>query len=153
NQQPAEEAPNREKVYTETELNSLIGDVEKVMAEDLMRADEELQVSKQQMAVLVGQSEYWEFSYLNYFLVPNTKRFLFELSYAVSATASIFENNMILIQKIGVSERSELKAIRDAILQHSLAAENENRGLVLTDKGRRFLRFLGFESPGSSSVT
>lgn len=93
------------------------------------------------ISYLIARSELFEFEYLKLILVYNTKTALLWFSLLPSNR----ENFMINFQLVGQVPNVwiEKEAILNALLVNQLL-EVKNRILITTEKGRRFLRHLGY---------
>lgn len=89
--------------------------------------------------------EQYEFAYLNLFLVANSKAALKRLAELGSATKKLFLTAMDLPSDIA-DESNQQEVIFNALLCHHLI-ENGEGIYQVSEKGRRFLEFIGWSYP------
>lgn len=87
---------------------------------------------------LKSRCELFEFSYLNLLLVLNTKRVLLWFNSQVSVTKEYYS----LVFEPSIPPPIEREAIFNALLSNGLIIATQN-GYKITDKGIKFLRFIG----------
>jgi hypothetical protein len=94
-----------------------------------------------------ARAYFWEYSYLNYYLVPSTQRALDWLA-SVTAPASVSLFDALWLPAI--PDAKERKAIIDALEKHYLIAI-ENNLISVTPKGREYIQWRGkvLQSPFS----
>jgi len=109
------------------------------LASDRDQKIEEINNKDQLISYLVDRAEKSEFAYFNLFLVPNTKLTLQWLSTQVSATKEYLK--IYIVNNLTQNEQ-EFEAIFNALATSELIGYNEGVYLV-SDKGKRFLQYLG----------
>lgn len=164
--QKVEEAKNIEEKLTEIEEDKT-NEMSEEQIEELKRSyaqnSHELNANKEFIQHLLKNNDYllqrsesYEFLYLNYFLVENSKRALLWFNYQGITNRAVFINSFILqfpkdslayqydpalLQK----EHAEKNAILEVLLGHELI-QYIGADLTITGKGVKFLRFLGIEN-------
>ncbi len=106
--------------------------------------DTELTNKNQAIQYLLERSELFEFAYLSLALVYNTKVALmwFYLQNANSSTKENFLNVYILPPQV-TEPQIEKEAIFNSLLVNQLLEQNSGL-FTVTEKGKRFLRYMGF---------
>ena len=111
-----------------------------IVAEKLNELDVRIEENKQKEEIinyLAYRSEFFEFSYLNYFYVPKTKQILKWLSLSTNATKKMYH---ILWDNINAVERDIIFSV---LLNYGMVTyDPSNDSLNITDKGRRFIKFI-----------
>jgi len=108
----------------------------------LEKEDKEFQISQQQEVIRywVERAKLYEFLYLNLYLVPNSKTAL--LWFINPSTKDNFIYSFILPPQI-VNQKEEKEAIFNALLSNGLI-EQDGILFKISEKGKRFLKFLGY---------
>ena len=120
----------RDKEHKISEQERLIDELFKI-SHDLLKLNN----------VLIKDVEFYEFSYLNLYLVDNSKQALWWF-YQNPSTKENFINSFFLPPQI-VNQIAEKEAIFNALLVNDLI-KKQNEFYVISEKGKKFLKFLGY---------
>lgn len=118
-----------------------IGQLEKEFQElssKTTEQEEKLKESENFTNFLVQRAELYEFLYLNMFFVPNTK-FVLNWSNSSSFTKELFDAQY----EIQIPSKLERESIFNALLSNGML-QKLNGNYSITEKGIRFLKFIGF---------
>lgn len=145
-EEPGIRVPDEYLVLNPTQQQRLSDAISAELKSTERRAQEEKQLLLQQAQAAVNslqqQATFWEFSYLAYYLVPNSKR---TLSWIGSVPNNMIElDTFHTILKRAVDSQSERQAILNALQQHQLVAISNNT-VSITEKGREFLKVAGIQ--------
>ncbi len=105
------------------------------------------QNKEQLIKILVERSELYEFAYLNYFLVFNTKQALLwfnSISLKTSTKDNFIQGYFLSIQDSNIL--AEKEAIFNALLVNNLIEDTGQQTFKISEKGERFLEFIGLKT-------
>lgn len=124
-------------VLSKQDAQEIAGNIERLQNDNITQKKqiEELQGYVLQLA---NRSEYFEFQYLNYFLVFNTKLNLKDLYLKGVITKGLFIQN-IFIPSTVVDKIAEKLAIHNALLTNGLIDDDQST-VKVSDKGLRYLK-------------
>jgi len=117
-----------------------IANTMKNLADEKTATESELKNKDELIKFLIERSELYEFAYLNYFLVQNSKLSLFW--FQNSSTKENFVGNFLLAGQVA-NPTTEKEAILSVLLSNSLI-EEEGILFKVSEKGKRFLKYIKF---------
>jgi len=98
----------------------------------------------QAIAAYRTEAKFWEFSFLNHFLVRGTQMVLDWLARpTTNATLSLFDAGWRSV----IQDPKEREAIINALQTHNLIQIDKDQLIHVTDKGREYLGFRGLLTP------
>lgn len=104
--------------------------------ESLDELREQVRQLQEQLKSETSRGFYWEYRYLNYFLVPHTQRVLDWFAIHSSSTYANYEATWLPL----IATSSERSMVLRALEEHGLLARSEQL-IEITAKGREYLRF------------
>jgi hypothetical protein len=104
--------------------------------------EQEIGTQKETINYLAVKAELYEFAYLNLYFVPNTKNILLWFNSQNSCTHQYFIYNYQLPSVI-INPAAEKEAILNALVTNQLV-DYDSSLIKINDKGKRFLRFIGY---------
>lgn len=124
-------------ILSKQDAQEIAGGIENLQSENSTKQKqiEELQNLVSQLA---DRSEYFEFLYLNYYLVVNTKLVLKQLNNGGAVTKDLFIQN-IFVPLTLVDQYAEKLAIHSALLINGLI-EDDSKLIKISEKGIRYLK-------------
>ncbi len=133
--------PQLEKTASEEPLKDKVSS-EPQSAEVQIKQDEPFEKIKAMYQSERARAYFWEYSYLNYFLVLNTQRILSWINQMFNNHTQITLSLYDSIWMPQIPDIQERKAIMKALEQHLLITIDENTGLIsITEKGREYVEW------------
>src|SRR3972149_357678 len=124
-----EEVQNTQKVLEN--LREKEGEIEK--------KNRDIEEQKSLITELFGIVEFYEFSFLNYYFVYNTKMALFWISTSGNTTRDLFLKAYPLPPELKIeNEELEKESILNALLTYRLIEMTDTNQLCITEKGKRY---------------
>jgi hypothetical protein len=122
--------------FTTEQINKLDEEFKKLASERDIK-DEEIKNKNELINYMIFRSEIYEFSYLNLFLVPNTKMVLLW----IQSQNKVIRELLVLYIKSLVNDGLQLEVIINTLVTNELI-QMDNGIFQITDKGNRFLEFI-----------
>ncbi len=122
------------------DVQSIVENIERLQTTKI-KQQETIKKLKELVIQLANRAEVFEFNYLNYILVPNTKHVLRDL-YRIGKMSKDSFIHQIFVPATVTDKYSEQLAIHNALLVNGLIVES---GLLIqvSEKGERYLKFTG----------
>jgi hypothetical protein len=123
------------------EIEPYFKNVINILSERVRKSKQEVDFWKNHAISAARDSMLWEFNFLNYFLVFNTKRVLYwfsRLREPIPTTA--FHQTWSTF----IPLETERNTILDVLVKHNLI-EHQARGYKITEKGKSYISFCGIE--------
>lgn len=144
NREVVENLEERGTTFTSQQLNSIEQHINN-LSNQVQTATAESQNKDEIIKYLAERAELFEFAYLNYYLVFNTKQALLwfnSINLKTSTKENFFFSCLLQIQALNV--QAEKEAIFNALLVNGLIHLAHQQTYKIAEKGERFLKYIGY---------